>query len=51
MACAFYLPEDWPFDKFGHKGKISPTENTTKSAQFVFLEVEDGINVTLLQRE
>jgi len=51
MVHVFHLPKDWSFDKIGHKGKIFPTEGLNKSAQFVYLEVEDGINTKLLQRE
>jgi len=47
----FHLPENWSFDKIGHKGKIFATEGTIKSAQFVFLEVDNGIDVDLTQNE
>lgn len=51
MEYTFHLPDDYSFDKIGHKGKIFPTDILTKKAQFIWLEVEDGINVVLRQNE
>ena len=44
-------PENYSFDKIGHKGKIFPSDCITDKTQFVLLEVENGINVTLCQKK
>ena len=43
-------PSDYSFDKIGHKGKIFPTESITDKTQFLLLNIERGIDVTLRQR-
>jgi mannose-6-phosphate isomerase-like protein (cupin superfamily) len=44
-------PENYSFDKIGHKGKIFPTTELTNKTQFVLMEVENKLEITLSQSE
>jgi mannose-6-phosphate isomerase-like protein (cupin superfamily) len=44
-------PKNYSFDKIGHKGKIFPSESVNNKTQFILLEIENGIDVTLCQHE
>lgn len=44
-------PENYSFDKIGHRGKVFPIEELTRKTQFVLIEVEDRLEDTIRQRE
>jgi mannose-6-phosphate isomerase-like protein (cupin superfamily) len=44
-------PDDFSFDKIGHKGKIFSTAGLIKNTQFVLIEVEDKLQNIIRQRK
>lgn len=42
-------PKEWQFDKIGHRGKIFPTADLTDKVQFVVMESDDHLEVSLIQ--
>lgn len=51
MAHIFHLPENYSFEKSGHKGKIFPSKELTDKVEFEIIETDTGHDNTIIQRE
>ena len=51
MAYVFHLPEDFSFEKAGHRGKIFASKDLTDKVEFEVIETELGHENTIMQKE
>ncbi len=51
MQHVFHLPEEYSFEKVGIKGKNFPTKELTDKAKIAIIEVEDGHETKIREKE